>query len=62
MWENFINSEVTYWVLLVADVVMIFGVFYGFFLYVVQEKEYDRKLAERLKYFEYLETIKKDKL
>jgi hypothetical protein len=59
MWQDCLNSEITFWVLLVADVFMIGIVIYGFFLIVKKEREFDKKLAERMEYAKFLKSLKK---
>lgn len=59
MWENFINSEITFWVLVVADVVLIGGLLVGFVWYLKDEKQHDKIMAERLAYLKHLELLKK---
>jgi hypothetical protein len=58
MWENFINSEITFWVLLMADIILIGGSLVGFVLYLKDEKQHDKIMAERIAYLKHLETLK----
>lgn len=58
MWENFINSEITFWVLVVADVILIGCSLVGFVLYLKDEKQENKKIAERMAYLKHLETLK----
>jgi len=37
MWKNFINSEITFWVLGIADLVMIGILIYGAILWIKEE-------------------------
>jgi len=58
MWENFINSEITFWVFIVADIILIGGLLVGFVWYLQDEKQHDKKRAERLAYLKHLESLK----
>ncbi|MNX72860.1 hypothetical protein D3C86_1042310 [compost metagenome] len=59
MWENCINSEVVFWFLMVADVVLSVFMIYAFVLYRKDQKEHYRMLQDRIEYIKYLETLKK---
>lgn len=59
MWEDCLNSEITFWVLLIADIFLAGFVAYIFVLYLIQEQKYYRFHKERDEYLKYLETLKK---
>lgn len=58
MWENFINSEMTFWLLGIADIVMILVMIYGAILWIKEEKRIKAIMDER---FEKLEKLKPSK-
>jgi hypothetical protein len=59
MWQDCLSSEITFWVLLVFDIVLAVFMIYGFVLYINEEKKYYRIHKERDAYLKYLETLKK---
>lgn len=59
MWENFINSEMTFWVLGIADIVMILVMIYGANLWIKEEKRIKAIMEERFKNLEKQKTLKK---
>lgn len=59
MWQDIINSEITFWVLLTADVVMIgFGIV-GAVYYVNDHLKQRKIISERMAYLKHLESFKK---
>jgi hypothetical protein len=59
MWQDCLNSEITFWLLLGADIVLAGFMIYGFVLYINEEKKYYRIHKERNECLKYLETLKK---
>jgi len=62
MWQNCIDSEVVFWFLLVADIVLCSFLIYAFALYRKDKKEHYRMLQGRIEYKKYLETLKRKEL
>jgi heme/copper-type cytochrome/quinol oxidase subunit 2 len=58
MWQAFLNSEITFWVFIVADIILIGGLLVGFVWYLKDEKQHDKKMAERMAYLKHLESLK----
>lgn len=59
MWQDCLNSEITFWVLVVLDLVFIAVLLLGFVWYLKDEREHAKRVAERMAYLKRLETFKK---
>lgn len=58
MWQDCLNSEITFWVLVVLDLVFIVVLVVGFVWYLKDKKEHSKRIAEREAYLKRLETLK----
>jgi len=59
MWQDCLNSEITFWVLVVADIFMVIIGFVGFVWYWQDDKKKSKIVAERIEYLKRIETFKK---
>lgn len=62
MWQNCISSPITFWVLIVLDVVLVGLFFYGLFLFVKDKKSRHEAKAENKELLEFLINCKKEEL
>jgi hypothetical protein len=62
MWKDCLNSETTFWVLLVLDIIMAGLVAYAVIAMVKKEREFDKQIAKKIEYVKYLETLKNNEL